>query len=182
MDQPQGWRPDPEHEGDERYWSGSEWTDRVRPAGKAVTMGLPGHVPELQRALAAATADIDEVEDRLSTLFDRTENGKGERGPRLAAPSDDASGAEAGLEDFDVELYLDIEVDEADDAAWRDQCGSAAVIADARRRECDEAGSDEGFAELDAALAAEMPEHFGGAPTPMPDGTSPKRSLFRRRS
>ena len=27
---------------------------------------LPEHVPELQRALAAATADIDSVEDRLS--------------------------------------------------------------------------------------------------------------------
>ncbi len=156
MDQAQGWMPDPEHEGEERYWSGSRWTDRVRPAGKAVTMRLPEHVPELQRALSEATMDIDAVEDRLSTLFDR----KVDSARTTRCVSGDA-------EDFDLELYLDFEVDESDVTPPHD--GSAGLIADARRREC-----DEGFAELDAALAAERPERL--------DDASAKRSLFRRRS
>ena len=73
MDKGPGWRPVPERADQERYWSGSDWTDRVRPAGKGrSSLHLPEHVPELQRALAAATADIDAVEDRLSAMFDRT--------------------------------------------------------------------------------------------------------------
>ena len=68
-----GWRPDLVHEGQERYWSGTAWTDRVRPVGRARSLRLPEHVPQLQRALAAATADIDAVEDHLSDLFDRTD-------------------------------------------------------------------------------------------------------------
>ena len=71
MDDGPSWRPDPAHAGQERYWSGSEWTDRVRPAGRVGSLHLAEHVPELQRALAAATADIDSVEDRLSALFER---------------------------------------------------------------------------------------------------------------
>ena len=50
-------------------------------------MRLPDHVPELQRALADATADIDEVEDRLSTLFERTDG---------APPRTDAAPARGG--------------------------------------------------------------------------------------
>ena len=73
MESGPGWLPDPEDGDRERYWNGSDWTDRVRPAGKARSLRLPEHVPELQRALAGATADIDEVEDRLSTLFDRAD-------------------------------------------------------------------------------------------------------------
>jgi len=73
MDNGPGWLPDPEDDSQERYWSGSEWTDRVRPAGRGSSLRLPEHVPELQRALAAATADIDAVEDRLSNLFERTD-------------------------------------------------------------------------------------------------------------
>jgi Protein of unknown function (DUF2510) len=73
MDNGPGWLPDPEDEAQERYWSGSSWTDRVRPAGRARSLHLPEHVPDLQRALAAATADIDAVEDRLSTMFERTD-------------------------------------------------------------------------------------------------------------
>ncbi len=72
MDNRPGWLP--EHGDRERYWNGSDWTDRVRPAGKGRSLHLPEHVPELQRALAAATADIDAVEDRLSTLFDRADS------------------------------------------------------------------------------------------------------------
>jgi len=74
MDNGPGWLPDPEDGDRERYWNGSDWTDRVRPAGKGRSLHLPEHVPELQRALAAATADIDAVEDRLSTLFDRADS------------------------------------------------------------------------------------------------------------
>ena len=73
MDNGPGWRSDPEDEAQERYWSGSAWTDRVRPAGRSRSLHLPEHVPDLQRALAASTADIDAVEDRLSTMFKRTD-------------------------------------------------------------------------------------------------------------
>src|SRR5580693_2399324 len=83
MDSGPGWLPDPEDEDQERYWSGSAWTDRVRPAGKGRSLHLPEHVPELQRALAAATADIETVEERLSNLFDRTE---GRPAPSAASP------------------------------------------------------------------------------------------------
>ena len=72
MDNGPGWLLDPADGDRERYWNGSDWTDRVRPAGKARALRLPDHVPELQRALAGATADIDAVEDRLSAMFDRT--------------------------------------------------------------------------------------------------------------
>ena len=95
MDNGPGWLPDPQGEAQERYWSGSAWTDRVRPAGRSRSMHLPEHVPELQRALAAATADIDEVEDRLSTLFERTDGAPPRAAPRPPAaevqdPLDDA--------------------------------------------------------------------------------------------
>ncbi len=79
-----GWKPDPEREDQERYWSGSAWTDRVRPAGKAGSLHLPEHVHHLQRALSAATADIDAVEDRLATLFERSDGG-GNSDPHLTA-------------------------------------------------------------------------------------------------
>jgi Protein of unknown function (DUF2510) len=190
MDQAQGWLPDPEHEGEERYWSGSAWTDRVRPAGKAVILHLPEHLPELQRALAAATMDIDAVEDRLSTLFDRQV--KPGQAPPRRAPARPVSGGEDEDEaqdgDFDYELYLDFEVDDADDAAWPDDCGSAARLVEVGRRECDrsdadaDADADEHFAELDAALAAELPEHLVDAPDASSGNTRSKRSLFRRRS
>ena len=64
-DAPGGWS-DPDKEGQERYWDGTAWTDECARRG-GPGLRLPEHVPELQRALAAATADIDAVEDRLST-------------------------------------------------------------------------------------------------------------------
>ncbi len=80
----EAWRPDPDQPGQERFWDGYEWTDQVRPDGSAPRPGhLPEHTPELQRALAAATADIDAMEDRLSMLFDRAE-GREPRPPRPA--------------------------------------------------------------------------------------------------
>jgi hypothetical protein len=91
---------------------------------------VPGHLPELQRALTAATADIDEVEDRLSTLFDRTSGtgrtsfDAGRQRRSLPAPpfADDDD------DDDDADDSLDL---------------------------FDEGGA---FAELDAALATEQPE------------------------
>ena len=68
-----GWQRDPEHGDQERYWSGSAWTDRVRPTGRGGSSRVPEHGPQLHRALAAATTDIDAVEDRLSTLFERSD-------------------------------------------------------------------------------------------------------------
>ncbi len=67
------WLPDPDHLGQERFWDGYEWTDQVRPDDSGVKrFRVPEHVPELQRALAAAATDIDVFEDRLSLLFNRT--------------------------------------------------------------------------------------------------------------
>jgi Protein of unknown function (DUF2510) len=66
-----GWQPDPEHGDQERFWSGSAWTERVRPTASGGSSRAPGHGPQLHRALVAATADIDAVESRLSTLFER---------------------------------------------------------------------------------------------------------------
>ena len=100
-DQEEGWLPDPEQEGQERFWDGEAWTDEVRPDGSEDTRlaHLPEHVPELQRALAAATADIDSVEDRLSTLFDRSEGASGQ-GPRprpARAPPDPGRSAPTAM-------------------------------------------------------------------------------------
>ena len=33
----------------------------------------PDHVPQLHRAMSEAAADLEAVDDRLSTLFERTE-------------------------------------------------------------------------------------------------------------
>jgi len=165
MDNGPGWLPDPEDEAQERWWSGSAWTDRVRPAGKSRSLHLPEHVPELQRALAAATADIDEVEDRLSTLFERTDGTPPKATPRAPAaevrhdPPDDAD----AFRDADAEAAEgQIEVDPAPiHPEFADLSGDG--------------GDDEAFAELNAALAAEEPEE-----TEAPG--QPRRRLFRRRS
>ena len=196
MDQAAGWLPDPERDGQERYWDGSHWTDHVRPAGKGVTIRLPDHVPELQRALAEATQDVESVEDRLSSLFDRRRgsaaaptngaeshvagsNGTGPPASDPARHADAETGAsDAGADDdYDVELYLDIEVDD-DDPSLRDLddegegaigTGSADVIV------LDE--PDESLSALDAALAAEEPHEDKAGPP-----AKEKKSLFRRRS
>ena len=174
-DQEEGWFPDPEQEGQERFWDGEGWTDEVRPDGSADDSGLehlPEHVPELQRALAAATADIDSVEDRLSALFDRSEGGSGQdprprppRVPRLVPTEalehddddgdgdgdDDGDGADVGdddllLEDFDEEPEVfEDEDDELDAGAGDDE---------------DDDDDDDEFADLDAALASESPEEL----------------------
>jgi hypothetical protein len=156
MDEGPGWLPDPEHEGQERYWNGSDWTDQVRPVGSPGSrLHLPEHVPELQRALAAATADIDEVEDRLSTLFDRTGNPAGAGAVRRAPAEVPPPPPESALhEEFET-----MAADEVDDVG---------ADGGGRGRDGDE-GDDDAFAELDEALAAEAPD-------------KPERRFFRRRS
>ena len=154
----------------ERYWSGSTWTDRVRPAGKAGSLHVPEHVPHLHRALSAATADIDAVEDRLSVLFERTEGARTGSSPASAAA---VSRAEPVMDDDEVldlygeeDEYEDEGVDDDEDVthdevAGRTDAGGAA--------DTEENGA---FAALDAALAAEEPDE----PEP-----AVRRKLFRRR-
>ena len=168
MDDGPGWRPDPEGGDQERYWSGSAWTDRVRPAGRSRSVRLPEHVPELQRALAAATADIDEVEDRLSTLFERTDGAD----PK-AAPRPPAAGRQRESLDEDAFRAADAEADEGAIEPG-DEADPTPVHAEAADTSGD-GGDDEAFAELNAALAAEEPEENEG-----PD--QPRRRRFRRRS
>ena len=97
MDTGAGWLPDPEHEDQERYWNGSAWTDQVRPVSSLSSLHLSDHVPPLRRALAGSTADIDAVEDRLSTLFDRTgEPGGGAARGGGGTSAGAAAGASAG--------------------------------------------------------------------------------------
>jgi hypothetical protein len=170
MDNAPGWLPDPEREDQERYWNGSAWTDRVRPAGKGRSLHLPEHVPELQRALAAATADIDAVEDRLSNLFDRTEGAPHPSRPSQPPPAERPPEPSAEDEEI-IDLY-----DEEDDAPGVEEepvdeqgTGTTDQGPNTEDDDADDDDADGAFAELDAALAAEEPEE-------------PKRGLFRRRS
>ena len=166
-DQEEGWFPDPEHEGQERFWDGEGWTDEVRPDGSADTPldHLPEHVPELQRALAAATADIDSVEDRLSALFDRSEEPGSDprprpsRAPRLVpteALGDGEGADDAGgdLPDDDDDLLLE-DFDEEPEV-FEDEDDEIEGV----EGEDDEDDGDDEFADLDAALAAESPEEL----------------------
>ena len=160
-----GWKPDPEREDQERYWSGSAWTDRVRPAGKAGSLHVPGHAPHLQRALSAATADIDAVEDRLSVLFERTEGGptKGSSAsavPRAALVVDDDEILDLYGDEDESEVVDGVQDVTHEEFAGRTDAGGAA--------DTDEDGA---FAELDAALASEEPD----------EPTLEQRKLFRRR-
>ena len=164
-----GWKPDPEREDQERYWSGSAWTDRVRPAGKAGSLHVPEHVPHLHKAFSAATADIDAVEDRLSVLFERTE------GARSGGASASAVPRAAPVVDDDevLDLYGDEDEDENENAVVD---GDQDVTHDAVAGRPDAGGAadteeDEAFAELDAALAAEEPDE--------PERAA-RRKLFRR--
>lgn len=122
-----GWFADPDIEGQERYFDGSEWTTETRPADSdAPVLHLPEHTGELQRALAAATDDIDDVEDRLGTLFDRAEQhgerqgrGRRHRAPKEPEPpaeeDDPWASEEAFTEDSDV--VEDEPEDETEDEA-----------------------------------------------------------------
>jgi len=169
MDKSPGWLPDPERQGQERYWSGSDWTDRVRPAGKGRSLHLPEHVPELQRALAAATADIDAVEDRLSTLFDRNDDVQHPTTSRQTPPPAPPPAAQDG-DDEEIPGLYDEDVGVEDDAIHAEFVGATAQGGDGLQEDGDDDGA---FTELDAALVAEEPEQVE------PEG---KRGFFRRRS
>jgi Protein of unknown function (DUF2510) len=106
-----GWLPDPERDHQERYWSGTAWTDRRRPAGMGGTLGLPGHAPDLLRAMSAATEDIEAVEDRLSLLFDRTETDATDPGRSRGAPPSPGRAATVGRD-------VDTDHDANDDVAF----------------------------------------------------------------
>ena len=121
MDNRPGWVPDPEDGDRERYWNGSDWTDRVRPAGRSHTLRLPDHVPELQRALAGATADIDAVEDRLSAMFDRTAAPAKPPTPRTPPIGQDAEDPD-GVSAFDELNRAGVEPGDQADAVGRRLC------------------------------------------------------------
>jgi hypothetical protein len=152
-----GWFADPDVEGQERYYDGSEWTSETRSGEPdAPVSHLPDHAGELQRALAAATSDIDDVEDRLGTLFDRAEQ-HGERDGRARKQAADEA-AERAAEGR--ALAESVEQTGAD-SGW--QAGSP------RAGGAGGDDDDDAFADLDEALASEEPEKV-------------KKSLFRRRS
>jgi hypothetical protein len=160
-----GWQPDPDPEcrDQERYWTGSAWTDRVRPVGSAGPADrAPDHVPQLHQAMSAAAADLDAVDDRISTLFERTEEPR----PVGTTPPTKAAATDAG--DDIIELFEDGDV-----AATDDDRSDGAVVIDRKDviSEYEELTSGT-FADLDAELAAEEPDQIGKA----------KRSMFRRRA
>ena len=101
---------------------------------------LPDHAGELQRALAAATSDIDDVEDRLGTLFDRAEQ-LGERDGRARKQAADEA---AGRAAEGKALAESLEQADAD-AGW-EEAGAGAD------------DDDDALADLDEALASEEPE------------------------
>ena len=115
-----GWQPDPERDDQERYWDGSAWTDRVRPtaAGGAGSLPEPEHAADLHRALSAATADIDAVEARLSTMFERT-GGAPEPGPSPVTTSASTGADDDGVGDDDDAAFAELDAalvaEEADD-------------------------------------------------------------------
>ncbi|HWD54674.1 MAG TPA: DUF2510 domain-containing protein [Acidimicrobiales bacterium] len=174
MEDGSGWFNDPEVEGQERYFDGSEWTTETRPADPdGPLLHLPDHVPELQRAFAAATADIEEVEAQLGRLFDRAQvdEGKTKKARKASASkaqgdagADSDAGAPAAApagenaQAAGVEALLGTEVDEVDQRVEGVE-GDEGVAGDE---------DDDALTELDAALATEEPEKL-------------KRGRFRRR-
>ena len=159
-----GWRPDPDPDLDgdvdpersrqERYWDGSLWTDRVRPAGSAGPADRAAdHAPQLHRAMSAAADDLDAVDDQISSLFDRTE---GER-PRPVTTDDDGS-------DHHKDEGAPVAVDRRDVISEYEE-----RIGGQRTRGQLDGGA---FADLDAELAAEEPDQPEKA----------KRRMFHRRA
>ena len=143
-----GWQPDPERGDRETHRSGSAPTDPVRPTRRGGTSRVPEHGPELHRALVAATSDIDAVEDRLSTLFDRADRVLTPRSPRPSGATSMSSGELPVDDDEILDLYgnEDHVAGETDD----DVLPSLDAFRDPE--------TDAAFAELDAALASEEPD------------------------
>jgi hypothetical protein len=187
------WRADSGRDDQERSWDGDAWTDKGQPGGLGAefdSVRSPDHVPQLHRAMSEAAEDLDAVEDRLSTLFDRDE-GPGSD-PATRAPSaqrsslhpefapsagttrsDDAALALGHAPDddeiFDLFEDGDGEAGDTDDDVAIDEPVVADRMAIIGEYE-DDIGGD--FAALDAELAAEEP-----------DGPAePKRRMFGRRT
>jgi hypothetical protein len=175
MEDGSGWFADPEVEGQERYYDGSEWTSETRPADSNDPLPhLPDHVPELQRAFAAATADIEEVEAQLGRLFDRAQGdgAKPKKGRKAAASKPDPDPGPAAHAEFAASADADADAGAGADAdgqpaAQADDSAQAIGVETLLGTEADE--DDDSLADLDAALANEEPEKL-------------KRSPFRRRS
>jgi hypothetical protein len=201
-----GWRPDPdpelddeevvdpEHSGQERSWDESSWTDRVRPAGSAgpADDGASDHVPQLHRAMSAAAADLDAVDDRISTLFERAEGSRpGGTAPRVRAGAGaGAAGAGAtttGVPASEAKAVDDDDVDNEDAdfialfededvvaAATGEEVGEDVVVVSRLEilSEYQEMTSGT-FPELDAELAGEEPDQLRAR--------TAKRRMFRRR-
>jgi hypothetical protein len=189
-----GWQPDPEDADQEleRYWSGSEWTDQVRPALSVRPYGAPDHSPQLHRAMSAATADLDAVDDRISTLFDRADDAPVRGGRTAARAAAVGVGAVEGAgtvaeaatstgtvtatdEDDIIDIFgdLDADIDGADHAAPLVRDGGLGIHVDRMaiisQYEDDIGGA---FSDLDAELAAEEPDESEKA----------KRRRFGRRA
>jgi hypothetical protein len=182
MDDAAGWQSDPGLNPDaddrERSWDGvgDDWAPEGRP---------PDHVPQLHRAMSEAAEDLGAVEDRLSTLFERTEDPGPGSAPRPAstqrsildpelAVGDGTTGAAAAADEDDeiFDLFEDGE-EEADDDVGFAQPAPAATFADRMAiigQYEDDIGGD--FAALDAELAAEEPDE--------PAGKTKRRKFGRR--
>ena len=182
-----GWRPDPgpgrDPYADDRDRSWDEdadggvnaWADDVGLDGLGSDFDRPpDHVPHLHRAMSEAAADLDAVEERLSTLFERTEDPGPDPSRRTTLPTE-GTGAENGTtavraaadDDEILDFFEDAEADEADEA---DEVGEVdddaffapptsvtttdrmAIIGEYE----DDIGGD--FAALDVELAAEEPD------------------------
>ena len=80
------WGADPERDDQGDSWDGDARTAETGPGWTDVEMDRPpDHVPQLHRAMSEAAADLEAVDDRLSTLFDRTEEPRSGTATRPAA-------------------------------------------------------------------------------------------------
>jgi hypothetical protein len=138
----------------------------------------PDHAPQLHRAMSEAAADLDAVDDRLSTLFDRTEGPA--RGEVLRTTPAPEPVVDDDTEDELFDLFDEVDVDgdgDADGDAGEadDDIGRVSPVVADRMAIIGEYEDDIGgaFAELDAELAAEEPDERG------PEG---KRRRFGRRA
>ncbi len=164
-DQEEGWLPDPEQEGQERFWDGEAWTDEVRPDGRR-TRGWPTCPSTCPSSSAPwrrprLTSTPSRIGSRPSSTAPRVPRARGPAPPGAGPPpvpaealqhhdddgaDDDDAAADVGdddllLEDFDEEPEVFEDEDDELDAGVDD----------------DEDEEDE-FADLDAALASESPE------------------------
>ena len=91
------WQPDPDSGDQERSGGSSQ---------------IPGHGPQLHRALVAATTDIDAVESRLSTIFERSD---GDPKPGSSSPPVTPPGAPVADGDEILDVHGN---DDESDAAF----------------------------------------------------------------